>query len=308
MELKDRFFGRGYPVPGGPSVANARMKDPPGFAALFAAPPELDPVAITEFLRGYHPELAGATAEFLRIPPQPGADPAAPPTTIGLIGWGRHVVKVVAFDSPMPPGAVDRAVRPAHYDPALKDEATAHAAHALLFYAGYELDVFEQHVALAAAAAGLAAAGALVVLNETARTSVPAVVLLPHAEDDGDTLATLRTFPLPLLYAGFVKMEVEGEEGVWMRTHGCNVLGLPDLALRADGHHQSTATFNLFANLLAYLRQSGKTFAPGDTMNVGEGMYLRLRERAAAEWFLEGEGPLLVAERISPEEANRETV
>lgn len=304
MDLRDRFFGRGVPQFGGLPVANRRLTDPPGFAVLFPSAPGLDADALTTVLRDYHPELAEATAELLAVPQQPGADPTAPPTTIGLIGWGRHVVKVVGFDSPMPAGAVERCVQPAHYEPALKEEAYRHAAHVLLFYAGYDPDPLEQHVALAAAAAGLAHFGAMVVLNEVARTSIPALALLPHVEDNGDTLRTLRQFPLPLLYAGFVKVEAEGEPGVWMRTYGCRAFNLPDLALRADGHHQGSATFNLFANLLAHLRESGKPFVPGDTLNVGEDMYLRVRERTPAEWFLELDGELLVVEPIPPAEAN----
>lgn len=305
MDLKDRFFGRDTPQIGGPPVANNRLADPPGFALLFPSPPALDADALTAHLREYHPELAAATAELLKIPPQPNTPPDAAATTIGLIGWGRHVVKVVGLDAPMPASVVERTVVPAHFDPQLKEEAYRHAAHVLVFYAGYEPDPLEQHVALAAAAAGLTRFGALVAINETARTAVPSVALLPHAEDDGDTMHTLRTFPLPLFYAGFVKMEVEGHPGVWMRTYGCHVFKLPDFAFRSEGHGHGEATFNLFANLLAHLRETDRPFSPGDTLNVGEGMFLRLRDRTEDEWFLQSEGRMLVAEPVNPEEANR---
>jgi hypothetical protein len=305
MELKDRFFGKGVPTPGGLPVANPRLQNPPSLAMLFPAAPDLNADALTLALRAYHPDLAAATAEVMPVPElPPTADGEASAAVIGLVGWGRHVVKVVGFVTPMPVKAVERCVQPAHYDPALKEEAYQHKTHALLFYAGYETDVLERFVALAAVGAALARLGAIVVLNEAARTSVPAAVLLPFEEDNGDVLAALRTLPLPFLYAGFVKLEIEDEPGVWMRTYGCEAFGLPDLAIRAEGHHEGTATFNLFANLLAYLRESGETFSPGDTMAVGEGMFLRLRTRNDAEWFLAGERPVLVAERITPEEAN----
>jgi hypothetical protein len=285
-------------------VANPRLQTPPALAMLFPAAPDLDADALTLALRAYHPDLASATAEVMHVPELPGGGEDALPAAMGLVGWGRHVVKVVAFGAPMPAAAVERCVQPAHYDPALKEEAYRHASHVLLFYAGYEPDVLEQYVALAAVGAALARLGATVVLNEAACTSVPAAVLLPFEEDNGDVLAALRTLPLPFLYAGFVKLEVEDEPGVWMRTFGCPAFALPDLALRTDGHHEGTATFHLFANLLAYLRESGETFAPGDLMNVGEGMFLRLRTRNEDEWFLAGDVPVLVAERITAEEAN----
>lgn len=298
MDLTDRFFGRGTPEPGGPPVANNRLADPPGYGLLFPEPPHLDAGELTGFLREYHPELAAATAELQMLPPQPGT----PPRTVGLIAWGRHVVKVVGIDAPMPREAVERAVVPALFDPALKQEAYRHAAHVMLFYAGYDPDPLEQRVALAAAAAGVARFGAVVAVNEPARTAIPAMALLPHAEDDGDTMSALRAFPLPLLYAGFVRLEVEGEPGVWMHTYGCHAFNLPDFALRADGFDQGRATFDLFSNLLAHLRGGGRPFAAGDTLSVGEGMYLRLRDRAEAEWFLQSEGRMLVAERVPAEE------
>jgi len=303
MELTDRFFGNGTPELGGPPVANLRLADPPAFALLFATMPMLDADALTLALRNYHPELAQATAELLAVMPRAEVTDS-PPGIMGLIGWGRHVVKVVGFASPMPASAVERCVSPAHYDPETKEAATQHQAYVLLFYAGYEPDPYEQHVALAAAAAALTRFDAIVVLNETAVTSVPAIVLLPHEEDEGDTLKSLRTLPLPFLFAGFVKLEVEGDSGIWMRTHGCRAFGLPDLAFHAASHEQGTATFNLFANLLAYMRESNQPFVPGDTMNIGDGLFLRVREHTEAEWFLDAEHPILVTETISEAETN----
>lgn len=295
MTVRDRFFGKGTAKVGELPVANPRLTDPPGFGVLYELQPSLSADGLTRALRDYHPDLAGATAELF----QEGA------TTLGLIGWGRHVVKFAIFDRPMPPEAVEKCVVPAHYDPALKEAAARHVAHVMLFYTGYEEDPHEQHVALAAAAAAVAHNGALVVVNEAGRTSIPAVALLPHEEDNGDTLRTLRTFPIPLLYAGFVKIELDGEPGVWMRTCGCHALNLPDLAFLADDHGQGTATFNLFSGVLAQVREQKITFQPGDVLNLGEGMYLRLRERTESEWFLESEGQMLVAERVVAEEVRQ---
>ena len=100
MDLKDRFFGKGTPEPGGLPVANLAWPDPPSLQLLFAAPLELDADALTLALRDYHSELAQATVELVRMPappPMPGGV-ASPPGILGLIGWGRHVVKVVGFD------------------------------------------------------------------------------------------------------------------------------------------------------------------------------------------------------------------
>jgi len=300
MALKDRFFGKGTPEPGGLPVANLAIADPPSFQLLFPAPLDLDADALTLALRDYHPEMAQATAELVRVPappPIPGGT-AGPPGIMGLIGWGKHVVKVVGFDAPMPTSVLDRAVRVAHYDSSFKEAAYQHAAHVLLYYAGYETDVLEQFTALAAASAALARFNAIVTLNENARTSVPAPALLPHEEDGGDTLRSMRTLPLLFLYAGMVVIEPEGEEGVWVRTFGCPAFSLPDLAIRPGPGDQGPELFQLLNNILAHMREAGQLFLPGDQLQAGPGRSLRVREPAAHEWFLERdrEGRLLVLE------------
>ena len=302
-DLLDRFFGKGVPQLGAPPVANPRLADPVGLQLLFDDVFALDANEVTLALRDYHSDMATATAELFAVPPKPGASDE--PAVMGLLAWERHVIKLVGFTSPMPADAVKACVQPAHFDPQFKQLAYDHKSHIMLYYAGYELDPLEQYVALAAAAGAVAYFGASFVLNETARTAIPAAVLHPHEEDADDMLAALRGFPLPLIYCGFVKMEVEGELGVWMRTYGCHRLGLPDLALRGAGHEETPVCFELFGNLLAYLRTSGKWFAPGDTLRIEDDTYLRLRARTPDEWYLESEGEMLVADRIRANEVNR---
>ena len=298
-DFLDRFFGR---VPPGVMAANAALEAPLGLQLLFAAPLELDADALTLALRGFHAELASAKVELVPVPPEKAAPDETPPALLGLVGWGAHVIKVVGFDAPMPRDAVEACVRPAHFDDVWKQTAYANAAHVLLYYAGYHADPLEQYVALAAVAAALARFGAVVTLNEPARAAVPAAALLPL--DGEDALDALRSLPLPLLYAGFVKLEVDGQPGVWMRTFGCERLGLPNLALLAAGHHEGTFVFEVFGNVLDYLRRSGRAFAVGDTMQVGDDEYLRVRLRTDAEWYLDAVGEMLVCDRITGDEVD----
>ncbi|MBN9122298.1 MAG: DUF4261 domain-containing protein [Planctomycetes bacterium] len=304
-DLLDRFFGKGTPRLGGPPVANPRLTEPIGLQLLFDDVFQLDANEVAAALRDYHGDMAEATAELFHVPPRPGAKGDDEPSVMGLLAWERHVIKLVGFTVPMPADAVKACVRPAHFDPQFKTFAYEHKSHVMLYYAGHELDPLEQYVALAAAAGSVAYFGASFVLNETARTAIPAAVLHPHEEDAGNMLGALRGFPLPLIYCGFVKMEVEGQPGVWMRTYGCHRLGLPDLATRAAGHEETPFTFELFGNLLAYLRTSGKWFAPGDTIRVTDDLFLRVRARTPDEWYLESEGAMLVADRIGANEVNR---
>jgi hypothetical protein len=304
-DLLDRFCGRGVPQLGGPPVANPRLDDPVGLQLLFNEPLALDAAEVQKALRDYHVDMASATAELYAVQPTTGsAAPNSDPALMGLLGWDRHVVKVAGFTSPVPAETVKMCVQPAHFAQEFKELAYKHQSHVMLYYAGYERAPLEQYVALAAAAGALAYFGGTFVLNEIGRTAIPAAVLHPHEEDNGNMLAALRRLPLLIIYCGFVPFEVEGTPGVWMRTYGGHRFGLPDFALRTEERKLIQFTFELFNNLFDYLRESGTRFEPGCRLQLDDELFFRLRARTPDEWYLDSEGEMLVAERITAAEAN----
>jgi Domain of unknown function (DUF4261) len=284
--------GRRHRLP----VANPQIEDPIALIVLFAELPHLATRPLTQAVRQFHPDMAKGAAEI-----EPGG--TAQGTPYGLVGWGRHVIKLVGFDGPFPSASLERCVAPAHYGQDFKLQARSHRGHVILYYAGYESDPCEQYVALAAAAGALAAAGGLIVCNETACTSLPARVL--RGSDAGDDrLELLRALPLLMLYCGFVKYDAP-DGSVWMRTFGCEALGLPNLAFHAGGHDQGEMVFELFGNTLTYLKESGAQFKAGETMQLSDEFYARLRLPTKAEPFLDSRGPMFVFEPISAREINR---
>ncbi len=297
MGLIDRFFGKraGRPDDEGKPVANPALENPLSLQVLFRGRPEIDSVNLTRALRAYHPEMARATCDVQRT----GEGDHG---LIGVAGWEKHVVRLVGVGAPMPSNVVELCVRPAHYKQELKRDALRHQAHVLLYYAGYDESPYEQYVALAAVAGALAEHGGVTVLNEAARASFPVAALARSAA--GDPMALLHGLLL-LLYCGFVKYEVQDVPGVWMRTHGCPLLGLPDLAFHAEGHHQGQEIFNTFQSVLGYVMNSGAEMGAGHTMQVGEMTYLRLRAPTEDESFLDSDGDLFVAEMIRADQVNR---
>ena len=317
MSIFSRFFGKKEQPSDAGLVADATNKSGLSLQVLFAEPMRLPADELTRAFRAYHPSTAQGRWEL---------DPALQDTGefFGLAGWEQHVIQLVGFNLPMPPDFVEKCVAPSHYSQELKARARAHSAHLLLYYAGRHPDRLEQYVALAAVAGVLADYGAIVVLNEAAHTSFPAAAL--SARDiRGDILDQLRNLPLPALYCGFVKYEtsagavgsglVDGDPtqnmfqlldqlmtgGVWMRTHGADLLHLPDLAARASGHEEGQKYFDLFDNMLRYLLQSGARFSAGHTAQVGENTYVRFRKPTSQETFLTSEGQVLVVEEMSPQ-------
>ncbi|OCZ73354.1 hypothetical protein A7P25_10325 [Achromobacter xylosoxidans] len=295
MSIFSRFFGRSEsPADAVALTANPDMKDSPSLQVVFAAPLAPRAEALTAALRAYHPEMREARAEI-----EPDM-----PELLALVGWGKHVVRVVGFNAPFPQDALEACVAPAHYPAEVKEQVRNHASHALLYYAGFEEDPLEQYVALAAVAGALTELQAVAVLNEDAHTSLPAAVFSRESMGD-ESLELLRSLPLNMLYCGFVKYEVEGTQGVWMRTYGAGRFGLQDFAVLAEGHHQGEQYSNMFNNIMAYQLDSGAELAAGHTMQIGEARYMKLREPLEAEYFLHGPGAVLVTEIIDASEINQ---
>jgi hypothetical protein len=263
---------------------------------LLAEPQPLDSTMLTHALRKFDRCMDGARCEIDDELSTGGA-------LVGLAGWGRHVIRFLGFSAPMPSDAVEACVAPAHYPQELKTRARAHRAHVLLNYAGYDPAPLEQCVALAATAAVMGQPGALVVLNESGRTSLPTQVLSDIGAQ-GKALAMLRALPLPYLYCGFVKHEVEGVRGVWMRTYGASRLGLPDLAAHAAGHDEGQRYLEMFDNVFRYVLDSRARLGRGHTMQIGMD-YLRVRAPKLSESFLTPDGDLFVLEAIGPDDINR---
>ena len=283
MNIFSRFFGRhdeGDRVT--ELIANPAIESPLSLQLLFEGPLPRESGDVTAALRSYDSSMANARCE---ITPELAKDGKM----FGLAGWANHVVQLVGFDLPMPAEAVESCVAPSHYPQELKDRARSHRGHVLLFYAGYEPSPHEPYVALAAAAGALARLGAIVILNESAHTSFPAAALA-GADGNGDAIELLRTLPLAVLYCGFVKYEVEGTSGVWMRTYGAHLLGLPDFAAYASGHDEGQRYFSIFENIFAYLRDSEAVLAAGHTLQIGEEELLRFRERTADAYLLASTG------------------
>ncbi|MDH0090426.1 DUF4261 domain-containing protein [Achromobacter mucicolens] len=294
MSIFSRFFGRNEESADSAALlANPDIAQPLSLQVLFAEPLAIMEAALADALRAYHPTMAKARAEIAPDMPE----------FLGMAGWDKHVVRLVGFNAPYPKDALEACVAPSHYPAAMKDEVRAHASHIILYYAGFETDPLEQYVALAAVAGALTGFKALAVLNEHAHTSLPAGVFAAESLGE-ESMDLLRTLPLNMLYCGFVKYDVQGVQGVWMRTYGGDAFGLPDFAALAAGHDEGEIYSTTFNNIMSYMRESGAELAAGHTMQIGEDAYMKLREPAKEEYFLDGPGQVLVAEIISADQIN----
>lgn len=297
MGFLDAFFGRTKTRSTSNNTSaeesGALATSPVTLVVLFAAPVRFESEAQTSALRALHSSLRKATFEIGLTTDDAGAQ-------LGVAAWGSHAVKVVVFNAPMPPAAVEECVAPSHYDQERKAQARAHQAHALLYYGGQERDVLEQYLALEAVAASLQE-NAVCVLNPNAHTSLPAPAL------QGDTrkidfFEFLRAIPLLYLPCGFVKYNLP--DGVFMRTHGAHVFGIPDLGSAVESHQQGSELFDTFNDVMNYMREKGPVLEAGHTMQVGENLHMKLRAPTPDDPFFDDEGALLIAEFISQDEVN----
>ena len=211
-----------------------------------------------------------------------------------LVSWGKHVIRIYGLNAPYPKDVLKLCVTPANYSQEIKQQIYESDSHLLLYYVGYEQDVLEQYLALTHLAACFEQFNALAVINEVAHTSLP-VNFINALASENDGLSTLGAC-LPLLFCGFVKYEIENIKGIWMRTYGANIFGLPNFAVLANSYEESDYYFDMFSNILNYLRQSKATMNPGDTMEMGENRMMSLRLPKDDEYFLKDQGDLLVIE------------
>jgi hypothetical protein len=255
---------------------------------LFPRPPQLDGQALVNALERLHPSMRPASLDVME----------SGPDASGTAKWGPHVIEILVRKHPLPKDAAKRAIGAAHYKPELKDRARAHGAYLVLNYRGSERSPWEQYVALAALAAVFTRQGAVAVANVDAFTSAP-TTLFDQLFQSPDALGMLRGMPPALLYCGFIKYNVPGVSGVWMRTEGAPQLGLPDLAIHAQTPAEGERIFNLFNGVLAQSRQSGMAPAAGQTLQLGPALSLRFRTPNPGEPFPDGTGSVLVIEPTS---------
>ena len=211
-----------------------------------------------------------------------------------LVSWGKHVIRVFGLNAPYPKAVLETCVAPASYSQEIKQQVYESDSHLLLYYVGYEQNVLEQYLALTRLAVCFEQFNALAVINEDAHTSLP-INFINELASEKDGLTTLGEC-LPLLFCGFVKYEIENIKGIWMRTYGANKFGLPNFAALANSYEKSEYYFDMFSNILNYLRQSQVTMNPGDTMEMGENRMMSLRVPQDDEYFLKDQGDLLVIE------------
>ncbi len=148
LSIIERFFGKRAPQERTPDrlVANPSIEKPLSLQVLFPAAPRLDALELSRALRTFDQSTSDGRCDIDENLLREGK-------LFGLAGWGRHVVRFLGFDAPMPERAVDACIAPAHFGSDLKLRAREHRAHVILYYAGYDPSPLEQYVALAVVAA-----------------------------------------------------------------------------------------------------------------------------------------------------------
>ncbi|MCP4597573.1 DUF4261 domain-containing protein [Neptuniibacter sp.] len=297
MSILSRFFGKQEAESDSNLILNDQIESPLSLQVLFSNSFAFNSSSFESKFRSYHPSLSEAKIELDEELKQQGS-------LIGLIGWGEHVIQIVGFDHAMPAEAVEQCIAPSHYRQDLKLQAKAHKSHIILYYKGYDDNPINQYASMALVAGFLSYFGAIVVTNESALTSFPTIAL-NRDNVDGDIVELIQSLPLLILFCGIVKYKVDGIDGVWLRTYGAQLLGLPDMASLARDHSISQSIFDIFSNVFGYLLNSGVKFSEGNTMQVGEDLFMKLRLPSREEYFLNGENELFVVEFITQSEINQ---
>ncbi len=258
---------------------------------LFESCPALDGERLRALLAAYDAELRDSEVTDVS---EPDSDDGAL-----LLRVSGHTVLVCVVDEPLLEAVVEPCIQLAHYDDDDKDRARAHRAVVSIHYVGTCDPPFVAQVVLAAIGGAIAVSGAIAVVNQRARTSVPVGLI---AKSQERMIEALLALPPLLIHSGFAKYVVEGTKGVWMRTHGNAAAEMSDFAYHAESHEEGQAIFTLFSDMMLYLRSSRVAMAPGDVAQIGEDLFTFLRAPTADEAFVDqDDGPVLVVELLDRE-------
>jgi hypothetical protein len=287
----DAALPAGASGPEGNAQADPADQEAPGesrlsLQVLFPQPPTLDGEAFIKALARLHPSMARAALEAQNV------DGSGQ----GIVAWGPHRIEMLIRKRPLPPQVAQRCIGPAHYRAEQKEQAKAHQAYVVLYHEANDVSPWGQYAALGAAAAAISRQqNAVAVANAFALTSAP-VTLFDQLFKSADAWTMLLNMPPAMLYCGFVKYPIPRSPKVWMRTHGGNLLGVPDLALLADTYQQGEKAFNLFNAVINHVHNTQANLASGQTLQVTPDLLLRFRQPAPHEIVLESPGQLLVIE------------
>ncbi|KAK7195144.1 hypothetical protein NESM_000438600 [Novymonas esmeraldas] len=278
-----------------PSAVGSRSRLPAiGLQVLFPdpAPSAITADALTARLRQLDRALQTAT---LRVPSVGDGDGLT-----GIAVWSssestaaapraveHRVDVVVRHRCPLPPRIAEACITCSLNTPPVKARMAAAQSAAYLSYRGTDgVAPLEQYVAVAAVAAALCDVGeACGVLNVHALTAASTslfsqrVMESAGGTDGGGAAATaassldfLRQLPLTVLYTGFRPFQThdgqDGRQGHGFRTHGAELLGLPNLAAFTTDTASHEAAFHAVHWMWEVMRRRGRPLVAGESVQL----------------------------------------
>jgi len=244
---------------------------------LFPSDLSLDPFILSKRLLAFHPALNMAMLEI-------DATSIRNCAPVGRARWGMHTVDFAGHNTPLSSSIVQSCIGSGRIDSALKQHARNHQAHVRLVYTGTNPSPIDKYVALTAVAGTLASTGAIMVLNEHSRASLPIMDILP-SHMKGDRQEYLHSLPIHHLYAGFAELDISGQIGVWMRTYGCESLNMSNLAIFVPDRGQRDWVDEVFTRIFAQILKAQRRLEADATLQVGP-VCVRFREPNPSEFFL----------------------
>lgn len=205
-----------------------------------------------------------------------------------------EVAHIGFCDHPHAPGQdLEEAIAGGQYGADIKKAAREHRAFIEICLLSENLPVLDRMAILGGLAGALTDSGSLVVAHKAAHSSLPAAALA-RDEAHRDPMNIIRAIPPPLLFCGFVKYEVEGLPGIWMRTLRADLIGLPDFAANVPDHDWGNKVLETITSLYGHIEQTGAVFHPGDTASLSADVNLTFEAPNPELEFLAARSDLLV--------------
>jgi Domain of unknown function (DUF4261) len=211
-----------------------------------------------------------------------------------FIEFDNHKLQLLGLNLRVPDSTMQDTIYTSGWSKPQQDLMRSHAAHMLCFYEGHNPDPIEQMIALYKVAFCFTDKGLIGVLDDTARNCMPSSMIEVMFEP-GMLDSCRENIPLEF-WTNLIKFSRPGG-GVWLCTKGNHRFGIRDFAYLGTVE-EIKATKSLFASLFHYLRESGVTFNPGETAQIGKRLALRFTTPIEFQDYLDSPLGTLVVQKI----------
>lgn len=214
---------------------------------------------------------------------------------------GNEKFNLVGIDTSIPQEVYDYTINCAYGSKEDLDVMRQHNYHIIAYYKGKSTDQNVIYNSYEKLAYGFIEHDLVGMANNYSWNALTPNVIKGLVEDD--RMTEMASTPAFMIWRNFVK--IPHNDKIWFVTKGNNLYGIYEYAFYGT-FEDSQEVYDMFEDIFNYEYSTKAMIISGNTMEIGEDVYLKFREVYELEDVLQGDGiGTLVIEKINSAETNR---